>query len=921
MKKWKLITLICSAILFVGIVILLVFIFTDKEEETYKYPTTQPTISNPDRVYLEVGNKKVTMQEMYDLGLISYGITTLIDLVDELVIDTEYSQEEYQEHLKSLYAAYNEIELEEVDFEDEDQKEKFIEQMNYQGYMTEEEMEAAIKLDLMRNKLAEEMLKEDVKNFEPVKDKDGNITQEIYFTDAQIEKAIMMATPDKSEIIYLTFRSESEALKLMEEFDIDKDNLAGGWRHKSNGELFTKDEILDTFVKMYNKLNETDILENKYPVYTQKELSEINSTLASNIFELEDLQPSEKIKACMTLQPKKYATGYYYLAVKNNTTVTLKVEDVKAAIKNNQYSGDVLKVYEQLIDSTLTSSLINTYLYKNRFDKGIKIYDEGLDIRYTNSSSNALSSYLDVYLGTSEESATYLATINHNGTLLQVTADQLLNEMLKRYGSLLATEFINRYMMFNQSYSSVYDYESGNKYSLYDALYKSETLTYKQALEEGQLASYGYPKNYGWENFIKDYFGVQNEAELIMIGNAYTLAVENYALSTFTITSDTANEIYKKFHLAYEVSREYPGSITTDEFKEYLETLDKKSYENTLLYKIMDRLTKYFDVKAGSLKFYVDSNNDTVYDELDENTEKLGQTLIEALFYIAYNQVTEISNPQNDSEVLAQKILIDLKNKEFGTITKIEGSTLGERLARIVTVYNNANLTNETFSVYKLAGIRLVIDQESSYTDESAEEELQKLLKGAWDQVLNKTLVLQNGDVAYFPYTEYANTAVNAKTAENLSASNPYRIDEYYKDDTSISIVFLTSATNSTWYNYHETIVSMFPTKTIDGEQVVDVERLETYLDYYILSNRKETELTTDEATKLSNIDRPATFQSNYINNVISECFKDVSSDESIGDLMYTFRKTAIDEGQIKFTEPTNKANYLKMLEIIFKED
>ena len=362
MKKWKLITLICSAILFVGIVILLVFIFTDKEEETYKYPTTQPTISNPDRVYLEVGNKKVTMQEMYDLGLISYGITTLIDLVDELVIDTEYSQEEYQEHLKSLYAAYNEIELEEVDFEDEDQKEKFIEQMNYQGYMTEEEMEAAIKLDLMRNKLAEEMLKEDVKNFEPVKDKDGNITQEIYFTDAQIEKAIMMATPDKSEIIYLTFRSESEALKLMEEFDIDKDNLAGGWRHKSNGELFTKEEILDTFVKMYNKLNETDILENKYPVYTQKELSEINSTLASNIFELEDLQPSEKIKACMTLQPKKYATGYYYLAVKNNTTVTLKVEDVKAAIKNNQYSGDVLKVYEQLIDSTLTSSLINTYL-------------------------------------------------------------------------------------------------------------------------------------------------------------------------------------------------------------------------------------------------------------------------------------------------------------------------------------------------------------------------------------------------------------------------------------------------------------------------------------------------------------------------------------------------------------------------------
>ena len=270
MKKWKLITLTCSAILLVGIVVLLIVIFTDEKEETYKFPTVQPTISNPTDVCLEVGNKKVTYKELYDLGLVSYGLTALIDLVDEMVIDVEVTNAELEEHRKNLYAAYNEIELEEVDLEDHEQTEKFIEQMNYQGYMTTSEIDAAIKLDLKRNKLAEQMLINDINNFEPVKDKDGNITQEYYFSDSQISNGILNACPDKAEVIYLTFRSASEALQLMDEFDISRNGRDNGWTHKSSGESFTKEEIIDTFVKMYNKLNSTKITDNKYPVYTQK---------------------------------------------------------------------------------------------------------------------------------------------------------------------------------------------------------------------------------------------------------------------------------------------------------------------------------------------------------------------------------------------------------------------------------------------------------------------------------------------------------------------------------------------------------------------------------------------------------------------------------------------------------------------------
>lgn len=921
MKKWKLITLICSAILLVGVTVLLIVIFTDKNEDNYKYPSVQPTISNPTDVYLELGTKKITYKEMYDLGLVSYGLTALIDLTDDLLLDVTVTNDEIQEHRKNLYAAYNEIEPDEVDFEDVEQTKVFVEQMNYQGYMTEAEITNAIKLDLKRNKKAKEMLEADIQVFQPLKDDKGNITQELYFTNSQITNAILNTCPDKSEIIYLTFRSESEAYKLMDEYDIDRNNLANGWVHKSSGKAFTKEEVLDTFVKMYNRLNETDIVDNKYPVYTQEELSKISSALSNGIFSsLENLDTSDKIKACMTTAPKSYATGYYYLALKKSTTVSITLEQFIEQFKAKNLSECAKKVYNNLVDSAFTSSIINTYLYKNRLDNGIKIYDEGLDVKYINSSASALKGYLDMYQGTTEESSAYLASINCGGTPKYITADELMTEILKRYGTLLATEFINRYMIFSQSFSTVYDFISGTKYEKYSQLEQSEILSYKTALEDGSLESYGYSKNYGWENFIVDYFGVQNEAELIMIGEAYSLALENYSLNSFTISNSYTDEMYQKFHQAYELTRKDAGNISIEEFEAYLESLPKGKYENTLVYQMINRLNKYFDVKAGTLKFYVDKNSDTGFDDLTEDTKKLGITLMEAIYYIASTEVTEITDPETDAEVLASNILSDLKNKEFDPITLITGSTLSERIAKLVLIYNNCSISNKTFAVYKQAGIRLAIDQESSYTDETTNEELSVLLKDAWNMILKHEMVI-DGEEVIFPFTDYPNTAVNAKAAVGISTQNPYRIEEYYSTENSVSIVFMTAATNSTWYTFHDTSVTMFPITNKDGKIVVDTAKLQDYVNYYVLSNRDELLLSQAESSKLNGIEKPSTYQNNYISNVVADVVNYFTDDDYISDLMYSYRKTSIDNGSIKFISNENKTIYLKMLEIIFKED
>ena len=173
----------------------------------------------------------------------------------------------------------------------------------------------------------------------------------------------------------------------------------------------------------------------------------------------------------------------------------------------------------------------------------------------------------------------------------------------------------------------------------------------------------------------------------------------------------------------------------------------------------------------------------------------------------------------------------------------------------------------------------------------------------------------------YFPYTEYQNTAVNAKAAEGISAVNPYRIEEHYEADNAVAVVFVTGATNSTWYNYFESSVKMFP-MTVENESIViDSKRVQEYLDYYILSNRDEGHLTKAEKDALSAVGSPSTYQKNYINNVIVSADEELAGDECITESMYYYRKTAISNGTMKFCGKLSKDNYLKLLEILINQE
>ena len=89
MKKWKLIALISSLVLVVAVTISLILIFTyeKKEEPDYHYPTLIPTITSADDPFITLGTRNISNLEMYNMTIITYGLTSMNDLIDQKVLE------------------------------------------------------------------------------------------------------------------------------------------------------------------------------------------------------------------------------------------------------------------------------------------------------------------------------------------------------------------------------------------------------------------------------------------------------------------------------------------------------------------------------------------------------------------------------------------------------------------------------------------------------------------------------------------------------------------------------------------------------------------------------------------------------------------------------------------------------------------
>ena len=154
----------------------------------------------------------------------------------------------------------------------------------------------------------------------------------------------------------------------MNELGIDTNSLANGWK-KVTGEKFTKEEIVDLHLQMYNKVNNTAITLDDISECTSTSLSEISSTISSTVFntlsaiDQVDVQGSNvELKKCYILNPENtsYLSGYYYLAVKLTSNSPFTVEQYKDIVKNGTSDNELSKKFDDEKARPFVNGVLNS---------------------------------------------------------------------------------------------------------------------------------------------------------------------------------------------------------------------------------------------------------------------------------------------------------------------------------------------------------------------------------------------------------------------------------------------------------------------------------------------------------------------------------------------------------------------------------
>ena len=157
---------------------------------------------------------------------------------------------------------------------------------------------------------------------------------------------------------------------------------------------------------------------------------------------------------------------------------------------------------------------------ENELAHNLKIYDAGLEnfykITYDNIFKNLGYSTDDypAFVYTKEESDVNVFSYELDGKTIYVTADQFYNKLISNYGVYIAALYLKQYIVLKDN--GVYDLATGTilDQEKYDDYYEAEIAEYKEAFENGDYASLGFDKNYGWENFVRDYLGLLSEEKI-----------------------------------------------------------------------------------------------------------------------------------------------------------------------------------------------------------------------------------------------------------------------------------------------------------------------------------------------------------------------------------------------------------------------
>lgn len=442
--------------------------------------------------------------------------------------------------------------------------------------------------------------------------------------------------------------------------------------------------------------------------WTSEELSAIDSKVNSN------LKYGGSLK--LSTNPKEFYKSYTVAPVEgtNYTFLMLKLDETAPAELDG---NDELKneIIEKLLDELKTDNNVNKMIYENRNDHKLQIYDKYLEAVYEYNynyffgTTLGLSDYTEFDISKKRQKSV-VASIEIDGKKFEITAEELFNSLEEKYGAGAIIDLANEYnVLGNTNYNKIFNPYTGEVYNkdALDQLLKGEVSGFRNNFEldyftYSYLSYYGFipnfPSSYGWNDFRTDYFGAFTDKELV-VSNAF------------------GGQAYSDAYDAFK------KSIYTN-----LDELVANEMQKTI--------DEQYSLSVINLIVSIDTNYDGTYDTNDVNGDD--------------------DNWTAEQNALAK----ELAKLMYAKANETAATSLSDQLSALVTLYNEAELTNDLadnsyeallstsiyesniWAKYKKAGLVVKFETANTYTNTSSlVEEFLDQLQILWDQIKDMGLL------------------------------------------------------------------------------------------------------------------------------------------------------------------------------------
>lgn len=642
-----------------------------------------------------------------------------------------------------------------------------------------------------------------------------------YFSDANYENILNTEYAPDVKAVVVTFDSDAEAKALLNKYGVNVNKLAGQkWSYANTGEVLTEEQVKEVFIglasdtrgRTYTTIDE--VAETK----TYKKWSSFNSTITNKLYALTALNrlgdgteetENKTYHNSYTLLPTA-AGNRFYLAMVLEKGDDTELETVKAEIK------------EELISKQITTNLIKRYALEAALKEGkLHIYNEGLETNFV-SSYNSIYTNLNIgdydeYTRTKGTSSENVASFEFGGKTYSLTADDMFKTMLETKGADLAVKYLDSYTVL--AHSKIVDVatEAVTNKDKYDDIYKSEVKTIKADFNANKLKSSGYPKSYGWNNYLRDYYGITSEFDLLTDedGKIYSEALENYQKTLWTdeMVTVEAKRIFDEYFrtTVYSVSAwvDKDDNGTADSFGP--EELDSDD-----IYAFYELTTDEFFAKYGEKYAKYGLSKADLEESKSAMNTLITKTTTFANFLTDLLGLSYAENQTEKANAMRSKYYPSTGDSVTTALINIANSiaedneSTSDRYNAMSTRYAIATPNDPIFGQFKKESLQFTVSSSTTYTNSSSIDDYYKeQLRKIYNEILNYQALFTSskGEDGETEVVEYGTDI----TGKNL---DPYY--DYTKDDVRYVVTpFVTDA----FYNKNQVTVT-YVTQATDRTKI-----------------------------------------------------------------------------------------------------